>query len=116
MTDLLNAFEKVASTYSIVIAMVIVGLVVWFSNYISAKLTRHRIHGSAIAIIIGLIMAFVGGQLAQGEKGLADHAWFSGLAVVGGAMFRDLAIVATAFGVHLKNSARGDSSEPSRWH
>jgi malonate transporter MadM subunit len=44
-------------------------------------------------------LAYLGGQYTGGSKGLADIAIFSGVGIMGGAMFRDFAIVATAFGV-----------------
>jgi malonate transporter MadM subunit len=71
----------------------------WLSYFLSEKLTRGQIHGSAVAITIGLVLAYLGGQYTGGSKGLADIAIFSGVGIMGGAMFRDFAIVATAFGV-----------------
>src|SRR5690606_5818107 len=62
-------------------------------------LTFGRVHGSAIAILIGLVLAWVGGTLSGGQKGLADLSLFSGIGLMGGAMLRDFAIVATAFEV-----------------
>jgi malonate transporter MadM subunit len=56
------------------------------------------IHGSALAIAIGLLMAYFGGTYTGGSRGLADISIFSGVAVMGGAMLRDFAIVSTAFG------------------
>jgi malonate transporter MadM subunit len=70
-------------------------------------MTNGKIHGSAIAITIGLFLAYIGGYVSEGDKGLADISIFTGVGILGGAMFRDFAIVATAFGVdlkHLKNA------------
>ena len=53
----------------------------------------------AISVVIGLILAWVGGTITGGQKGLADLALFSGIGLMGGAMLRDFAIVATAFEV-----------------
>ena len=39
-----------------------------------------------------------GGVVDRGNKGLADISLFAGVGLLGGAMFRDFAIVATAFG------------------
>src|SRR5699024_1141939 len=63
-------------------------------------LTKGRIHGSAIAIILGLLLAYVGGMQTGGEKGLADMSMFAGIGLMGGGMFRDFAIIATAFGAN----------------
>ena len=59
-------------------------------------MTKGRIHGSAIAIFFGLILAYIGGVVGGGHKGLASIPMFAGVGVMGGAMFRDFAIVSTA--------------------
>ena len=46
-------------------------------------------------------LAYLGGLYTGGNKGLADIAMFSGLAVLGGSMLRDFAIIATAYGADL---------------
>jgi malonate transporter MadM subunit len=71
----------------------------WISLLISKRLSAGRIHGSAIAIVIGLVLAYVGGLVTGGQKGLADIPVFAGIGLMGGAMLRDFAIVATAFEV-----------------
>lgn len=86
----------------LVAAFAFVGITVWFSYLVSAKLTRGKIHGSAIAILIGLVLAYVGGALTGGTQGLADIPVLAGVGVMGGAMLRDFAIVATAFGVAME--------------
>ena len=98
----LEVVENVLVKNSIVTAFLFVGLLVWFSYYLSKLLTRGRLHGSAVAITLGLVLAYLGGYLSGGSKGIADIAIFSGVAVLGGAMFRDFAIVATAFGADLR--------------
>jgi malonate transporter MadM subunit len=82
----------------LVTAFVCVGILVWLSYALSNWLTRGRIHGSAIAIGLGLVLAYIGGRYTGGQKGLADIPLFSGFLLMGGAMLRDLAIVSTAFG------------------
>ena len=98
ITDTLAA---VLSKNSLITAFVFVGILVWVSYWISGRFTRGHIHGSAIAIAIGLILAYVGGAATGGSKGLSDVALFGGIGIMGGAMFRDFAIVATAFGADL---------------
>ena len=85
----------------LVTAFVFVGVLVWFSYWLSSTLTRGRLHGSAVAITIGLLLAWVGGELTGGSKGIADFTVLAGVGLMGGAMFRDFAIVATAFGANL---------------
>jgi len=101
MTELLDAMLSVLTKYSLVTAFAVVGATVWISYAISDRLTRGRLHGSAIAILIGLILAYIGGVITGGEKGIADIGVLSGIGVMGGAMLRDFAIVATAFGVRM---------------
>ena len=97
MTTIVALLEKNA----LITAFVVVALILGLSNWLAARLFRGQIHGSAIAITLGLILAYWGGLTAGGSKGLADVSLFSGLGVLGGAMFRDFAIVATAFGAEM---------------
>ena len=83
---------------ALIFAFLVVGVIIIFSEVISQKLTRKKIPGSAIAIILGLVLAYFGGVTTGGEKGLADVKLFSGFGLLGGAMFRDFAIVSTAMG------------------
>jgi malonate transporter MadM subunit len=91
---------------NLLIAFALVGVIMWSSNSLSAKLTHGRIHGSAIAIIAGLALAFWGGVTTGGHKGLADVPLLSGIGLMGGAMLRDFAIVATAFEVDIDRAKR----------
>lgn len=101
MTELLEAVQAVLARYSLVTAFAVVGATVWFSYLISDRLTRGRLHGSAIAILMGLLLAYVGGVVTGGKKGIADIEVLSGIGIMGGSMLRDFAIVATAFGVRM---------------
>jgi malonate transporter MadM subunit len=89
------------SKNSLITAFAFVGILVWISCEISTRLTRGHVHGSAIAIALGLVLAYVGGKFTGGSQGLADFSLFAGVGIMGGAMFRDFAIVATAFGAEL---------------
>jgi malonate transporter MadM subunit len=84
-------------------AFVVVGGTMLVSSWVSARCTRGRVHGSAIAILIGLVAAAVAG----GPRGVADLPLLSGVGLLGGAMLRDLAIVATACGVRPQEFVRG---------
>lgn len=98
MEIILEILEK----NSLVFAFAIVGVMMLVSRLISQKVTRGRVHGSAIAIIIGLGLAYIGGTYTGGENGIADIAIFSGLAILGGSMLRDFAIISTAYGVDIR--------------
>ena len=99
MDKIIEIFQKAIQSNGLVAAFAIVGLVVLLSGFISKKLTFGRLHGSAIAILIGLGLAYWGGIVSGGQKGLADISLFAGVGLMGGAMMRDFAIVATAFEV-----------------
>ena len=79
--DFAAMFIKLITKNGLVAAFIIIGITTWIAYKIGG-LTKGRIHGSAIAIFFGLILAYIG--------------------VMGGAMFRDFAIVSTAFGADLR--------------
>jgi malonate transporter MadM subunit len=101
-----DAFVDTLTANGLIVAFVFVGVLVWLSYLLSNTLTRGRIHGSAVAIAIGLALAWLGGSATGGSKGLADFKLLAGVGVMGGAMFRDFAIVATAFGADLATLKR----------
>ena len=103
---MLELFEKAAKDNGLVTAFAVVGAIVIISGIISRKLTFGRVQGSAIAILIGLLLAWIGGKVTGGKNGLADIAIFSGVGLMGGNMLRDFAIVATAFEVHPDEAKR----------
>ncbi|MDR2442463.1 MAG: malonate transporter subunit MadM [Deltaproteobacteria bacterium] len=97
----LNYALSIFKSKGLVMAFLFIGLVMWLSYLFSKHLTKGRIHGSAIAITAGLVLALIGGWVTGGSKGLADVTIFSGVGVMGGGMLRDYAIVSTAFGAKL---------------
>lgn len=82
-------------------AFLCVGILMWVSFWLSSRLTRNKIPGVAIAILAGLGLALLGE-----EKGLADIPLFAGMALLGGSMFRDFSVVATAMGADLNQIRR----------
>lgn len=101
MTNPLDLIADVLIRNGLVTAFAFVGITVWLSYFVSGKLTRGRIHGSAIAILVGLGLAYLGGVVTGGSQGLADIPVLAGVGIMGGAMLRDFAIIATAFGVSI---------------
>ncbi|RBW71107.1 malonate transporter subunit MadM [Bacillus taeanensis] len=83
----------------LITAFAVIGITMYLSYIISNKLTKGRIHGSAIAIVAGLALAYFGGITTGGKGGLSDMQLFAGVGLMGGGMLRDFAIVSTAFGV-----------------
>ncbi len=107
MTELHQAVKATLTANALVTAFAVVGVTVWISYFLSDRLTRGRLHGSAIAILIGLFAAWIVGRETGGTHGVADLPVLSGIGLMGGAMLRDLAIVATAFGVRLEELRKG---------
>jgi malonate transporter MadM subunit len=95
---MMDAIASVIARNGLLTAFAVVGITMLVSYWVSDKLTRGRLHGSAVAILLGLIAA----ALAGGPNGVADVPLLAGVGVMGGAMLRDLAIVATAFGVRME--------------
>lgn len=87
-------------------AFVVVGAVLWVSYFIARHLTRGRVHGSAIAVFAGLVLAYVGGVVTGGKNGITDVPMLAGLGLLGGAMLRDFSIVATAYGASFADLRR----------
>ncbi len=83
-----------------VVALLATGVLMYISYWLSDKLTNKKIPGSAIAIFAGLVLAYIGGSATGGKNGIADINVLSGFSILGGAMFRDFAIVSTAFGAN----------------
>ena len=105
---------KVLTSYGMLSGFAIIGITMWVSYWMSDKLTRGRLHGSAIAILLGLLLSYIGGVYTGGQKGLVDIPLFAGVGLLGGAMLRDFAIVATGFGVSVEElSVQGS---PGCWH
>lgn len=102
MSQVLDTLGGVLAGEGLVTAFAFVGLVVWLSYWASNRFSSGRFHGSAIAILTGLVLAYVGGAVTGGSHGLADIPVLAGVGVMGGAVLRDFAIVATAFGVSLE--------------
>jgi len=97
-----SAIMKVVKANGLINAFVIVGVISWLSYAASKYLTKGRIHGSAIAIVFGLVLAYIGGTITGGKKGIADVAFFSGIGLMGGGMLRDFCIIATAYGIKME--------------
>lgn len=93
---MIEIFEKIIGKNGLVFAFLFVGFIMLLSFWLSKYVTNKRIPGVAIAVIIGLSLAFLGD-----EKGISDITIFSGMALLGGSMLRDFAVVATAMGADI---------------
>jgi len=93
--DVLGFFEK----NGMVTGFLVIAIIMLLAEQISVRILHKKIPGSAIAIVMGLFLAYWGGMQTGGEKGIADIPFFGGFKLVGGSMFRDFCIVSTALGV-----------------
>ena len=93
----MEILENIIAKNGLLFAFLFVGLIMWISYWLSRHLTRKKIPGVAIAILAGLALALLGEK-----KGIADLPLFAGMALLGGSMFRDFSIVATAMGADLE--------------
>lgn len=99
--EVIEIAKKVFISNGLIMAFLFIGIVMWAAYTFSKYATKGRIHGSALAILFGLILAYIGGEIMGGKKGFADIPLFAGVGVMGGGMLRDYAIVSTAFGAKL---------------
>ena len=99
--DIAAMITKLFVKNGMIFGFMLLGVIMYVSFKLGA-LTKGRVHGSAIAIFLGLVLAYIGGEMTGGSKGIADVPLFAGMGLVGGAMFRDFAIVSTAFGADLR--------------
>ena len=98
----MSSLSDFLSKGSIVTGFLFSGVIILVAEFISRKLTKGRLHPSAIAIFFGLIFAYIGGSLTGGEKGFADVTAFSGLGILGGAALRDFTIIASSYGASIE--------------
>lgn len=101
MTGTLDVLTNLLVKNGLLTAFAVVGITMWISYVLSARLTRGHLQGSAIAIMLGLLMAYIGGVVTGGKNGIVDIKLLSGVGLLGGAMLRDFAIVSTAYGATL---------------
>jgi malonate transporter MadM subunit len=94
----MDYITSLLSKNGLIVAFLAVGIIVYVAEGLSKTLTNKKIPGSAIAIFTGLVLAYIGGILTGGKKGIADIPQLSGFELMGSAMFRDFTIVSTAMG------------------
>jgi malonate transporter MadM subunit len=89
----MNVLENLLDKNGLIFAFLFVGILMAVSYWIAKRFTKNKIPGAAIAISAGLVLAYFGDK-----KGIADIPAFAGMALLGGSMMRDFAIVSTAMG------------------
>jgi len=105
----MNLVTDILINDGLLVALLLTAILLGISTWLSVRFTRKKIPGPAIAIFAGLTLAYLGGELTEGNHGLADISIFSGFALLGGSLLRDFTIVATAMG------ARFDEMKRAGW-
>ncbi len=121
----MTIFAKMAAGYGLVGSFILVA-VTTFIGYKLAEVIGQKRMGSAFAILLALVIAYIGGSIANKQldagiissasKGITDvvyavgsgeemkkYAIFGGIGILGGGMMRDFAIISTAWGIDPKN-------------
>ena len=101
MNTIFGIIQKIMFENGLVMSFLVIGLLMWISEKISNFITKGRVHSSAIAIILGLILAYSGGIFTGGNKGITDIKIFNGIGILGGSMLRDFTIISTAYGASI---------------
>lgn len=96
--DMIEVANNFFLKNGLIVAFFVVAIIMLLSAWFSSRVLRNKIPGSAIAIFLGLVLAYIGGSVTGGKNGIADITMFSGFGLMGGTMFRDFAVVATAVG------------------
>lgn len=94
----MEVFTNFIDKNGLIVGFLAIGIIAFLSEIFSKKVLNGYLPGSAIAILAGLVLAYFGGILTGGEKGLADVKFLKGVGIFGASMFRDFTIVATAMG------------------
>lgn len=94
--------ESLGVSYGLVAAFIVVAGLMLVGYTLAALIGQKRM-GSAIAIMLALVVAFISGKFTGGSKGIADIAAFGGMSLLGGGMMRDYTIISTAWGVKVEN-------------
>ena len=107
---MIDSIVPVLIANSLITAFVFIGLLMALCYWLGQRLFSGRIHSSALAIGLGLLLAYLGGTITGGNQGLADVSWLTGIGMMGGGMLRDFAIAATASGVQIDEIKRAGNS------
>ncbi len=73
---MLETLSNVFSSYGLITSFAIIGITIYIAYVISDKFTMGKVNGSAIAIILGLILAYIGGVYTGGVKRISGYKYF----------------------------------------
>ncbi len=104
--NIINIIKGILIDNAFVMSFMFIALGVFISGIISKYVFKGKLPTSAVAIVVGLIAAYIGGSITGGSNGIADIEMFTGIGILGGSSLRDFAIISTAYGASLTELKR----------
>ena len=104
--NIIEIIKNIFINNAFVMSFLFIALGVFVSSVISKYIFKGKLPSSAVAIIVGLIAAYIGGIITGGSNGIADIDVFTGIGILGGSSLRDFAIISTAYGASLSELKR----------
>lgn len=104
--NIINIIKGILIDNAFVMSFMFIALGVFISGIISNYVFKGKLPTSAVAIVVGLIAAYIGGSITGGSNGIADIEMFTGIGILGGSSLRDFAIISTAYGASLTELKR----------
>lgn len=104
--NIIEIMKNIFINNAFVMSFLFIALGVFVSSIISKYIFKGKLPSSAVAIIVGLIAAYIGGIITGGSNGIADIDVFTGIGILGGSSLRDFAIISTAYGASLSELKR----------
>lgn len=104
--NIIEIIKNIFINNAFVMSFLFIALGVFVSSVISKYIFKGKLPSSAVAIIVGLIAAYIGGIITGGSNGIADIDVFAGIGILGGSSLRDFAIISTAYGASLSELKR----------
>lgn len=104
--NIIEIIKNIFINNAFVMSFLFIALGVFVSSVISKYIFKGKLPSSAVAIIVGLIAAYIGGIITRGSNGIADIDVFTGIGILGGSSLRDFAIISTAYGASLSELKR----------
>lgn len=104
--NIINIIKGILIDNAFVMSFMFIALGAFISGIISKYVFKGKLPTSAVAIVVGLIAAYIGGSITGGSNGIADIEMFTGIGILGGSSLRDFAIISTAYGASLTELKR----------
>ncbi len=93
---------KIVGGNGMVFSFAVIGVMTYVATYLSKNVLKGRIDPSALAVIMSLILAYIGGSITGGKRGISDVTLFAGMGFVGGGMWLNYTLISTAYGAKIE--------------